>query len=170
MGEQMNREQKMVREFHEAFGQVINDNPTIPDNETKLLRVKLIAEELNELMVALGVGFDDGGVYCGMPSDIVEIADALADLLYVVLGTAVSCGIDIEPIFHEVHRSNMTKVGGHKREDGKWIKPDSYEPPNIKALINEQSCEHDFEPTDTEGHSYGCLVCGKVTSVWENLV
>ena len=52
----------------------------------------------------------------------------MADLLYVVYGTAVSYGIDMDPVFREVHRSNMSKVGGYKRDDGKWVKPATYSP------------------------------------------
>ena len=66
------------------------------------------------------------------------VGDAVADLLYVTYGTAVSCGIDIEPIFREVHRSNMTKVGGTRRDDGKWIKPDDYSPAQIEPLLKQQ--------------------------------
>jgi predicted HAD superfamily Cof-like phosphohydrolase len=69
---------------------------------------------------------------------LIEISDGLADLLYVVLGTAVEYGIDIEPIFNEVHRSNMTKVGGHLDKYGKWIKPSTYSPANLKSILRSQ--------------------------------
>ena len=58
----------------------------------------------------------------------------MADLLYVVYGTAVSYGIDMDPVFREVHRSNMSKVGGYKREDGKWVKPPTYSPAVIEPI------------------------------------
>lgn len=74
------------------------------------------------------------------------IAKELADLLYVVYGTAVSCGIDLEPIFREVHRSNMSKVGGHRRADGKWVKPLTYSPAVIEPLLAAQQ----REPVQTE--------------------
>lgn len=90
------------------------------------LRLALIREELEELTKAF------------IDQDIVQVADAIADLLYVVLGTAVCCGINISPIFQEVHRSNMTKVGGHRAENGKWIKPDTYSPANLAPLIELQ--------------------------------
>ena len=67
--------------------------------------------------------------------DVAAVAKELADLLYVVYGTAVSCGIDLEPVFREVHRSNMTKVGGHKRADGKWVKPPGYSPARIEPIL-----------------------------------
>jgi len=71
--------------------------------------------------------------------DTVAVAKELADLLYVVYGTAVSCGIDMEPVFREVHRSNMSKVGGHKREDGKWVKPSTYSPARLELILVAQS-------------------------------
>jgi predicted HAD superfamily Cof-like phosphohydrolase len=107
----MNNEQQMVKEFHEAFEIKIADSPTIQDEATKTLRLNLIDEEYDELKQ----GLED--------NNLVEIADGLADMLYVLYGFAVTYGIDLEPVFAEVHRSNMSKVGGHKREDGKWISP-----------------------------------------------
>lgn len=72
-------------------------------------------------------------------ADIVEIADGCADLMVVTIGTAIACGIDLDPIFQEVHRSNMSKfIDGHRREDGKWIKGPAYSPPNIKAELIKQ--------------------------------
>lgn len=122
----MNPEQKMVQQFHETFDILVHDRPRVPDETTRALRVRLIAEELDELRDA----FEQ--------EDLIETADALADILYVVYGTAVSCGIDMEPVFREVHRSNMTKVGGYKRADGKWVKPDSYSPANIRQVLDQQ--------------------------------
>jgi predicted HAD superfamily Cof-like phosphohydrolase len=114
----------MVTEFHKTFDITVNDHPVRMGLAVHALRCELIREELEELEDAFG--------------SITKTADAIADLLYVVYGTAVSAGIDIEPIFAEVHRSNMTKVGGHKREDGKWIKPDTYSPANIKLILDSQ--------------------------------
>lgn len=119
----MNKEQAMVNEFHDTFDLLVQDKPGMLTTNEMLLRVKLMSEELDELISGMQSG------------NIVEIADGLADLLYVVYGTAVSYGLDMEPLFEEVHRSNMTKVGGHKREDGKWIKPKTYDPPNLNNII-----------------------------------
>ncbi|MEC4681184.1 MAG: hypothetical protein VST67_10880, partial [Nitrospirota bacterium] len=71
--------------------------------------------------------------------DLPAMAKELADLLYVVYGTAVSLGIDLEPVFKEVHRSNMSKVGGYKREDGKWVKPPTYSPASLEDILETQS-------------------------------
>lgn len=122
----MNPEQRMVAEFHRAFEIATATTPMPLDEATRTLRLRLIQEEFDELKEALA------------RQDITAIAKELADLLYVVYGTAVSCGIDMEPVFKEVHRSNMSKVGGHKREDGKWIKPASYSPAAIEPILAEQ--------------------------------
>lgn len=123
----MSGEQQMVAEFHQTFGIAREVVPTIPDEATRLLRARLIQEEFDELKDALREG------------DTVAVAKELADLLYVVYGTAVSCGIDMEPVFREVHRSNMSKVGGHKREDGKWVKPSTYSPARLELILVAQS-------------------------------
>ena len=93
----MNKEQRMVRDWHRRFGVVEQQKPKNVNNATFALRYDLIREELSEFQ------------HAGANGDLVGVADALADLLYVVYGTAVSYGIDMEPIFTEVHRSNMSK-------------------------------------------------------------
>jgi predicted HAD superfamily Cof-like phosphohydrolase len=80
-------------------------------------------EEFDELKEALAA------------EDLFSIAKEMADLLYVVYGTAVSYGIDMDPVFREVHRSNMSKIGGYKREDGKWVKPATYSPACIEPIV-----------------------------------
>lgn len=122
----MTNEQRMVAEFHRLFGIAIGIVPAAPDEATRSLRVNLIQEEFDELQQALA------------QQDVSAIAKELSDLLYVVYGTAVSCGIDLEPVFREVHRSNLSKVGGHKREDGKWVKPPTYSPASIQPILAAQ--------------------------------
>src|SRR5262245_51357771 len=123
----MSDEQEMVTAFHRAFDIAIGTLPAVPDAATCVLRVSLIQEEFAELREALS------------QRDIEAVAKELADLLYVVYGTAVSCGIDMAPVFREVHRSNMSKVGGHKRADGKWIKPSNYSPAHLQPILAAQS-------------------------------
>ncbi|MEK7294652.1 MAG: nucleoside triphosphate pyrophosphohydrolase family protein [Nitrospirota bacterium] len=118
--------QRMVAEFHETFDIAVETVPRVPDEATRSLRVRLIQEEFDELQEALG------------RRDAAAVAKELADLLYVVYGTAVSCGIDMEPVFREVHRSNMSKIGGHKRADGKWVKPPTYSPARIEPILTSQ--------------------------------
>lgn len=123
----MTKEQCDIQDFMRAANQHCPAKPTVPSIRDCNLRVSLIGEELMELNDALQKG------------NLVLIADALADLKYVVEGTAISCGLDLEPIFNEVHRSNMSKfIDGHRREDGKWIKGPSYSPANLAPIIEEQ--------------------------------
>ena len=121
--------QSMVEEFHRQFNIVACETPTVIDEPTRILRERLIHEEFAELREAMA------------KDDLSAVAKELADLLYVVYGTAVSYGIDMEPVFREVHRSNMSKVGGFKREDGKWVKPATYSPAAIEPILAEQHAQ-----------------------------
>jgi NTP pyrophosphatase (non-canonical NTP hydrolase) len=94
----MNAEQTAVTLFMQAFDQVVRAKPCIPPDEEVNLRLNLIEEEFNELQEAF------------VNKSKVEVADALADLLYVIYGTACSCGMDIGRVFNEVHASNMSKL------------------------------------------------------------
>ncbi len=124
----MNQEQQMVHKFHEQFGLTQNTRPTVPGRHVHRLRTLLIEEELAEFRNA------------GETQDLVGVADALADLLYVVYGAAVEYGIDLEPVFAEIHRSNMTK--GRPmcgcRPDGKVLKGPSYQAPNVRGVVERQ--------------------------------
>jgi predicted HAD superfamily Cof-like phosphohydrolase len=121
--------QALVHEFHEAFKLPIGTEPVLLDGDRTGLRYDLIREELEELADAQNSG------------DLVGIADALADLAYVVFGAAVEYGIDLDRVIREVHRSNMTKLGDDgkaiRREDGKVLKGPHYEPPNVAAALRE---------------------------------
>jgi predicted HAD superfamily Cof-like phosphohydrolase len=154
----MNKEQKMVKEWHKRFGVLVNEKPTPVDHKTERLRFSLIEEELAELATAQvqrvecpvchgqgtvpfdGVDVEDCS-YCNgegeIIGDIERIADALGDLLYVVYGTAVSYGIDMEPVFAEIHRSNMSKGDPEvvRASNGKILKSRNWTPPNLKPLI-----------------------------------
>jgi len=147
----MNLQQRQVREFHEAFAP-IKDN-TIPhtvDMETASLRQRLMYEEFLEVSEEMFPGQEnaDEDFTCDMDAvNLSKLAKELADLLYVVYGCAETYGIDIEPVFEEVHRSNMTKTGGSKREDGKILKGDNYVPPDIAAIIAKQQEGWSWAPT-----------------------
>ena len=121
-----------VREFMEVFGQEVKNKPEWPDGETMELRIDLIEEELGELQNAI---IDADGT-------LVDVADALSDLLYVVYGAGHSFGIDLDKCFTEVHRSNMSKLGEDGkpiyREDGKVLKGKNFTEPNLKEVLNEQ--------------------------------
>ena len=117
----------MVEAFHRMFDILVHRAPTVVDERTRALRERLIQEEFDELKEAMA------------KNDLPAIAKEMADLLYVVYGTAVSYGIDMEPVFREVHRSNLSKVGGYKRADGKWVKPTTYSPADIQPIIEAQA-------------------------------
>lgn len=120
----MRSAQCKVAEFHVRAEQDAPKEPTKANLYVRDLRYRLISEELDE--------------YCKAKT-IEEIADAIGDLLYVVLGAACAHGIDIEPVFDEIHRSNMTKfVDGYLREDGKYVKGPSWEPPDIAGVLRRQ--------------------------------
>ncbi|MBX3318474.1 MAG: hypothetical protein KF890_01210 [Nitrospira sp.] len=122
----MTNEQTMVEAFHNRFDILVQTVPTDLNDDTKQLRVRLIQEEFDELKEAMAAG------------NLAAVAKELADLLYVTYGTAVSYGIDMEPVFQEVHRSNLSKVGGYKRADGKWVKPPTYSPADINPILEAQ--------------------------------
>ena len=92
------------------------------------LYLDLIREEFAELLVAY------------MDKDIVEIADALADLKWVIEGLEITMQLPQQAIWDEVARSNLSKISDNgkilKREDGKVLKPDTYSPPDIKSILN----------------------------------
>lgn len=132
--------QQMVIDFHKAMNLSIGD-PRDPDITTDQdLRVSLIKEEMQELEDALFAG------------DTVEVADALGDILYTVAGAAVSWGIDLGPIFEEIHFSNMTKEPAGQ-EAKKITKGDKYKPPQIATVLKQSAQEfgHAFRDGDDAG-------------------
>ena len=118
---------ELVGDFMEAFGQEVQLEPTWPDFNTRELRLELIQEELDELSDAVA------------DRDMIQIADALTDLLYVVYGAGHSFGIDLDECFEEVHRSNMSKLGENgrpiHREDGKVLKGPGYFEPDLEGIL-----------------------------------
>lgn len=114
----------MVGEFHAMAGVPESAKPDIGSHRT--LRLTLIDEELRELADALN------------EDDIVGVADALGDLLYVVIGAARQWGIPLERVVAEIHRSNMTKTAGEQRADGKVLKGPNYSPPDLSFVIAEE--------------------------------
>lgn len=119
--------QSDVTQFHRAFGAPVADAPKRLPLARADLRIALIDEERNELVEAI----------CAR--DLVATADAVADLLYVVVGLAVECGIPVQAVWDEVHRSNMSKLGPDGkpiyREDGKVLKGPHYSPPDVMGAI-----------------------------------
>ena len=120
-----------VAEFMRACDQQVVETPQMPDEFTTSLRLHLIHEEVHELVEGI------------RNRDIVEIADALTDILYVVYGAGHAFGIPLDKCFDEVQRSNMTKVMPNgkvlKNAEGKVMKPDTYEEPNLEKVLNENN-------------------------------
>lgn len=112
-----------VKQFMEAFGQEVPARATFPDEETMQLRLKLIAEEVAEFAESV------------QEQDIVNASKELADILYVVYGAGLAMGINLDQVFHDVHNSNMSKLGADGkpvyREDGKVIKGPNYTKPDL---------------------------------------
>ena len=118
-----------VKEFHEVFNHPISKTPNIPNEARCKLRDDLLAEEYQEYLDAR------------KDNDIVEIADALGDMIVIICGTALEYGIPLDKVFNEIHRSNMSKLGADNkpiyREDGKILKGPNYSPPNIESILQE---------------------------------
>tara|TARA_E500000075_G_scaffold17793_1_gene14491 strand:+ start:488 stop:868 length:381 start_codon:yes stop_codon:yes gene_type:complete len=118
---------ELVQDFMWIFGQRVRKELGWPGVDVAALRIELIDEELNELREATG------------KQDLVGIADALTDLLYVVYGAGHAYGINLDDCFAEVHRSNMSKLDEESqpiyREDGKVLKGPNYSPPDLGQII-----------------------------------
>lgn len=124
---------RMLREFHNKYDHYQGQLGIMPPTEIIELREKLITEEATEFS---GATFDFQ-VTNGKIEHLTLIADALADILYVTFGAAITYGIPIEEIFLEVHRSNMTKSmeKDTKSIKGKTIKGSDWDPPKIREII-----------------------------------
>jgi predicted HAD superfamily Cof-like phosphohydrolase len=147
----------MVLEFHATFlPEQTRPTVGVPNDDLVRLRVKLIFEEAFEF---LDSSFEFDGDLEGqlgnlrklvqskleavialapIKVNIVEVADAFADLAYVVEGGNLAYGIDSRAVLAEVHASNMSKVGGHRSESGKWIKPPTYCPADVASVLKKQ--------------------------------
>ena len=126
------KELNAVRAFHEAFKIGHADSPTVAiPEQIKLLRYRLMEEENQEYLEA------------AKNNDLIEVADALGDMLYILCGTILSHGMQhkIEEVFDEIQRSNMSKLGADGepiyREDGKVMKGPNYFKPNIAKILKQ---------------------------------
>ena len=122
-----------VERFHEAFGIKNNISPTVQLDSSEIeLRFNLMKEENEEYLEAAKKG------------DIIEVADALGDQLYILCGTILKHGLQhkITEVFEEIQRSNMSKLGADGkpiyREDGKVLKGENYFRPNIQRILSPQ--------------------------------
>ena len=117
-----------VKAFMNTYGQDVKEKAEFPENKIVQLRIDLIEEELNELKEAI------------KNKDIVEVADALTDILYVTYGAGHSFGVNLDQCFDEVQRSNMSKLGEDGKpiynDSGKVMKGPNYFAPNLKKVVN----------------------------------
>tara|TARA_B100000035_G_scaffold306084_1_gene307704 strand:- start:992 stop:1363 length:372 start_codon:yes stop_codon:yes gene_type:complete len=113
--------------FMQTFGQEVKLKPSFSTDKINLLRLNLIKEELNELIDAMD------------KKDLVEVGDALTDILYVTYGAGHAFGINLDKCFEEVQNSNMSKLDNNGRpiynESGKVLKGPNYFKPNLKKII-----------------------------------
>ena len=118
---------KKVRKFMETFDQEVKTKPSFSTNKINSLRYDLIKEELEELKVAME------------NKDLLEVADALTDILYVTYGAGHAFGIDLDKCFEEVQNSNMSKLGEDNNpiynELGKVMKGPKYFKPNLTKFV-----------------------------------
>lgn len=151
-----NKMQKDIETFMLACDQEVKKYPELTTDEVRKLRIRLMTSEVLgyngstdiPLVDALFYGLVEDKsnelVASMLTDDLVGIADGIADVLYVVIGTASAYGIDIQTVFDEVHRSNMSKTvwdeetksySTIKDEGGKVLKPEGYRPPNVAKVL-----------------------------------
>jgi len=119
---------KKVKTFMQTFGQEVKSQPTLSTDKVNKLRYDLIKEELDEFKDALD------------NKDLLEVADALTDILYVTYGAGHAFGIDLDKCFEEVQNSNMSKLDKHGKpiynENGKVMKGPKYFKPDLNKFLN----------------------------------
>jgi len=117
-----------VGTFMKTFGQEVKTKPSFSSNKINNLRIDLIKEELDELQVAM------------KNNDLLEVADALTDILYVTYGAGHALGIDLDKCFDEVQNSNMSKLDENGEpiynESGKVMKGPNYFKPDLSKFVS----------------------------------
>ena len=117
-----------VATFMKTFGQEVKDKPAFSTDKINKLRIDLIKEELDELSAAM------------KNNDLLEVADALTDILYVTYGAGHAFGIDLDKCFEEVQNSNMSKLDKNGKpiynESGKVMKGPNYFKPDLSKFVN----------------------------------
>jgi len=117
-----------VGTFMKTFGQEVKTKPSFSSDKINKLRIDLIKEELDELQEAMG------------NNDLLEVADALTDILYVTYGAGHAFGIDLDKCFDEVQNSNMSKLGENGEpiynESGKVMKGPNYFKPDLSKFVS----------------------------------
>lgn len=125
-----------LSEFHAAIGEAAPQRPTVPSAELLRLRRTLIAEEWREAEAEFEAL--EASLSQARPADLAPLAHELADLLYVAYGTFNQLGIDADAVFAEIHRANLGKASGPRRADGKILKPEGWQPADVRAVVERQ--------------------------------
>ena len=117
-----------VKQFMQTFGQEVKTKASFSDEKTNQLRLDLITEELEELKIAMA------------SKDLLEVADALTDILYVTYGAGHAFGINLDKCFDEVQNSNMSKLGSDGKpiynDSGKVMKGPDYFKPDLSKFLS----------------------------------
>ena len=124
---------RQVAEFHRAIGRVLPTVPTVPDAAELTFRLTLLAEEVAEVHEAaqqLSVRLPQAA-----PAEVIPLAHELTDLLYVAYGALQALGVDADLAFAEIHRVNMHKATGPRRADGKQLKPEGWQPADLRSVL-----------------------------------
>lgn len=147
----MKTSEQMTREFHKTLKHPIGERPGPISDERLLLHLRLIAEEVTELMCAM-VGVEGEGeawfkaeaqkvadnlFSIRSASNLVEVANGGCDSHVVISGTLIEFGIPEDKVYKVVHAANMAKVGGLTREDGKSLRPEGWESPDVLKVLLE---------------------------------
>ncbi len=151
-----------MKDFHKFFDVLISKNPTLLKSEDFIRRLTLISSEVGELGDAV------------RKQNLIEIADALGDILYVTFGMAVEMGLDIDRIFYEIHASNMSKVNEDgtvtKDPGGKVLKSEQYKPVDLSWIlepifeqITDTICFGKYNPEDECVNCDDNILCKKTT-------
>jgi predicted HAD superfamily Cof-like phosphohydrolase len=136
-----------VAQFHHAMDLPVRGHPQVPPDDRVRLRLRVITEEVFEMLEACEIGFNLEVLKRSVSAlidnaplrvNLVEFVDALCDLDYFVEGTRLEFGVDGAGVLEEVHRANMAKLGGPKRADGKQMKPPGWQPPDIERVLRDQ--------------------------------
>lgn len=122
-----------VAAFHAAIQSAFPERPCVPSGSTLALRLTLLREELQE--VEAEFAHLSAKLSSARPTDLTPLAHELADLLYVTYGALGSLGIDADAVFAEVHRANLSKAAGPRREDGKQLKPKGWKPADVLGVV-----------------------------------
>ncbi len=150
---------KAVELFHQTYGLPVLNQPSLIDPERYTMRHSIMAEEVDEYLDAC------------KDENLVEIADALTDQLYILCGTIIEHGMQdlILPCFEEVQRSNMSKLGADGkpiyRSDGKVLKGPNYSPPDLRTVIERYHLGKDNRPVEAGPEPIEWTPCSKARGI-----